>query len=158
LLVAPVSVALRRAGAADAEAIAELWLRSWDAALPTVRRAHDDAEVRAFTREVLVPLRETWVAGLDPTVAFMVLHDGWVEQLYLDPPWRGQGIGAALVALAKRRNPTGLQLWTFQVNGPARRFYERLGFVAVELTDGSVNDEREPDVRYAWTPGSPGIV
>ena len=47
----------------------------------------------------------------------------------------------------------GLSLWTFQVNGAARRFYERHGFTEVERTDGSHNDEHEPDVRYVWQPG-----
>ncbi len=49
----------------------------------------------------------------------------------------------------------GLQLWTFQVNGPAQSFYERHGCRAVERTDGATNEEREPDVRYAWRPGCP---
>jgi hypothetical protein len=43
-------------------------------------------------------------------------------------------------------------LWTFQTNTGARRFYERHGFVAVDETDGSANEERAPDVRYAWRP------
>jgi hypothetical protein len=43
-------------------------------------------------------------------------------------------------------------LWTFQANAPARRFYERHGFGAVEFGDGSGNEEGEPDVRYVWEP------
>ena len=85
-------------------------------------------------------------------VAMMVLAEGWIEQLYVAPDWRGRGLGDRLVALAKGRQPAGLQLWTFQVNGPARRFYERHGFRVVELTDGRGNEELEPDVRYAWRP------
>ena len=56
--------------------------------------------------------------------------------------------GLEPVGLAVR--PDGLELWTFQVNVGARRFYERHGFRAVELTDGSANEEHEPDVRYVW--------
>jgi hypothetical protein len=33
----------------------------------------------------------------------------------------------------------------------ARRFYERRGFVLTEETDGSRNEEREPDARYVWS-------
>ena len=44
-------------------------------------------------------------------------------------------------------------LWTFEGNHRARRFYEQRGFVAVEFTDGSRNEERTPDVRYQWKPG-----
>ena len=43
-----------------------------------------------------------------------------------------------------------IQLWTFQANAGARRFYERHAFLAEELTDGAGNDEGEPDVRYRW--------
>jgi hypothetical protein len=48
--------------------------------------------------------------------------------------------------------PEGLQLWTFQSNVRAHKFYERHGFIAVETTDGSGNEEQAPDVRYVWTP------
>jgi hypothetical protein len=43
-----------------------------------------------------------------------------------------------------------LQLWTFQRNLGARRFYEARGFELVEGTDGARNEEKEPDARYLW--------
>ncbi|MDI3402405.1 GNAT family N-acetyltransferase [Streptomyces cavernicola] len=152
---------LRRAADADAGAVAEVWLRSFAAALPGVRRAHSDDEVRSWFRDFVVPEQETWVAlAADTVVGLLVLGDeggaggegGELEQLYLDPDRRGRGIGDRLVDLAKCRRPSGLALWTFQVNAPARRFYERHGFVAVAHTDGRHNEEREPDVRYVWDP------
>ncbi|MFF4395676.1 GNAT family N-acetyltransferase [Streptomyces sp. NPDC001480] len=146
-------VVLRRAVDADAAAAADVWLRSFAAALPTVVRPRSDDEVRQYFREVLVPLRETWVAeAAGAVVGVMVLQGELLAQLYLDPDRRGRGIGDRFVALAKERGPQGLTLWTFQVNKPAHRFYERHGFVAVEFTDGSGNEEREPDVRYEWRP------
>ncbi len=130
-----------------------MWLRSFAAALPTVRRAHGDDEVRDWFSYVVVPQYETWVAVAEGSiVGLLVLDGGELEQLYLDPSWRGRGVGDRFVALAKQQRPTGLALWTFQVNGAARRFYERHGFTAVEQTDGLRNEEREPDVRYAWQP------
>ncbi|MET9733672.1 GNAT family N-acetyltransferase [Streptomyces sp. NPDC006458] len=147
------TVTLRRAGGADAEAVAEVYLRSFDTALPNVTRPHSDDEVRAYIRDVVVPRRETWVAEAEGAVVGMMVLDGEVvSQLYLDPDWRGRGIGDRLLALAKERSPRCLSLWTFQVNEPAHRFYERHGFRAVEHTDGSGNEEREPDVRYEWRP------
>ncbi|MFF5157109.1 GNAT family N-acetyltransferase [Streptomyces sp. NPDC000348] len=147
------TVRLRRALSADAEAAAGVWLRSFAAALPGVVRPRSDDEVRDYFRHVLVPLRETWVAEADgDLVGVMVLGGGELEQLYLAPEWRGHGIGDRFVALAKKHGPEGLSLWTFQVNTPAHRFYERHGFTAVERTDGSRNEEREPDVRYVWRP------
>ncbi|NRQ31755.1 GNAT family N-acetyltransferase [Nonomuraea sp. NN258] len=147
------NLVVRRATDADAAAVAEVWLRSYTAALPTVRRAHTDDEVRSWFRDVVVPGRETWVATVDgPVVGMMVLGEEDLDQLYLDPSWRGRGIGDRLVDLAKQRRPDGLALWTFQVNVPAQRFYERHGFVAVERTDGHGNEESEPDIRYVWHP------
>ncbi|MFD5471329.1 GNAT family N-acetyltransferase [Streptomyces sp. NPDC127105] len=149
------TVALRRARDTDALAVADVWLRSFAAALPSVVRPHSDDAVRAWFRDVVVPRQETWVAdagGDAGIVGLMVLGDDVLEQLYLAPDRRGHGLGDRFVALAKERGPRGLSLWTFQVNWPAHRFYERHGFVAAECTDGSGNEEREPDVRYVWKP------
>ncbi|QDY79892.1 GNAT family N-acetyltransferase [Streptomyces qinzhouensis] len=146
-------VLLRRAVDADARPAADVWLRSFAAALQTVRCAHDEADVRDWFARVLVPQYETWVAVTEITVTgVLVLHSEEVKQLYLDPNQRGQGLGDRFIVLAKRQRPGGLSLWTFQVNGPARRFYERHGFTEAERTDGRRNDEREPDVRYVWRP------
>lgn len=152
------AVVLRRAvSPADADAAAGVWLRSFAAALPSVVRPRTDDEVYGYFRHVLVPLHETWVAeteaeGGGVVVGVMVLEGEELAQLYLAPEWRGRGLGDRFVALAKERGPGGLSLWTFQVNAPAHRFYERHGFEAVEWTDGGGNEEREPDVRYVWRP------
>ncbi|MFD5698889.1 GNAT family N-acetyltransferase [Streptomyces lasiicapitis] len=149
---ATATVTLRAATDADAAAVAEVYLRAYDAALPTVRRAHTDAEVRDFFRYVVVGRGGTWVAeAAGVVVGMMVLEGEELSQLYLAPEWRGRGVGDRFVALAKERSPSGLSLWTFQVNAPAHRFYERHGFTAAERTDGD-NEEREPDVRYVWRP------
>jgi GNAT superfamily N-acetyltransferase len=87
-------------------------------------------------------------------VGMMVMSGGSLEQLYLRPGWWRQGIGSRFVALAKEHRPDGLELYTFQVNGRARAFYERLRFTAVWLGDGSANEEGQPDVRYEWRPGA----
>ncbi|MEU9325614.1 GNAT family N-acetyltransferase [Streptomyces canus] len=147
------TVVIRRAMASDASATADVYLRSFAAALPTVVRPRSDDEVRAYIRDVVVPSRETWVAvAEEQVVGLMVIAGDLLSQLYLDPDWRGRGIGDRFVARAKERSPRGLSLWTFQVNKPAHRFYERHGFVEAERTDGSGNEEREPDVRYVWLP------
>jgi GNAT superfamily N-acetyltransferase len=147
------AVVIRPAVDTDADAVADVWLRSFSVTLPSVVRAHTDEEVRGWIRGHVIAELDTWVAEVDgQVVGLLTMSRGWLDQLYLLPEWRGHGIGDRLVELAKDRQPEGLELWTFQVNGPARRFYERHGFVAVELTDGRTNEEREPDVRYRWTP------
>lgn len=142
-------IALRRATAADAPAVAELFLSSFHATY-VFPLAHADDEVRAWIRAELIPHSEVWVADDDGRVVGMLaIKPGELEQLYLAPDRLGEGIGRRLVDLAKERSPGGLSLWTFQVNERARRFYERNGFRAVQFTDGD-NEERQPDIRYAW--------
>jgi chorismate mutase len=74
--------------------------------------------------------------------------------LYVDPGHQGEGIGSVLVDLAKSLRPDGLRLWVFQSNLGARRLYARHGFVEVEETDGSTNEEQAPDVRMEWEPSA----
>jgi pimeloyl-ACP methyl ester carboxylesterase len=85
-------------------------------------------------------------------VAFIALSADMVSHLYVAPDWIGRGVGDRLLALAKERRPGGLDLYCFRVNAFARRFYERRGFVPIAFGDGSGNEERQPDVRYAWRP------
>ena len=70
----------------------------------------------------------------------MALSDSMVEQLYVAPDWIGHGVGRRLLDLAKDRRPDGLELYCFQANACARRFYEGHGFVPVAFGDGTRND------------------
>ncbi len=133
--------------------MAELFLASFRSVY-TFPLAHPDEDVVRWIGEELIPGEETWLAESagGPIVGFMALGDGMLEQLYVAPGWTGRGIGGRLVGLAKERRPAGFDLYTFQVNVGARRFYERHGLVVVALGDGSGNEEGQPDVRYAWRP------
>ncbi len=146
---------LRRATLGDAAAVAEVYLAARAAGSPGVAWAHGDAEVRAWIAGFLIPRGGMTVAGEGLVVHGYIAVDGeWVDHLYVHPvSWR-RGIGAGLLAHAKAASPAGLRLWTFQSNAAARAFYEHEGFVAERLTDGSDNEEREPDVLYVW-PGTP---
>ena len=147
---------VRRAGQADGSAAAEVLIRARTAAAAAGTippGVHAEDEVRAWFTAVVLPEREVWVAAAGgDLVGVLVLEDDWVDQLYVAPAATGHGLGARLLDLAKSLRPDGLQLWTFTSNLGAQRFYERHGFVAVERTDGSGNEERSPDIRYAWRP------
>lgn len=147
----------RTARVADASECGYVYLRSRDFGLPEVPYAHPRGDVKRWMADDLVGHTDMWVAELDGVITgFLVLsHDrdgSWLEHLYLDPSWIGRGLGDEALDLARSRCAEGMQLWTFQSNERARRFYERHGFVAEEFTDGQGNEERTPDVRYRWTP------
>ena len=148
--------AIRRGGPGDARAAADLYLRARAAALRTgsiPAGIHDDEDVRAHFASHVVGDCELWVAeDAGALVGILVLDGDFVDHLYVEPGLTGRGIGAALLAVARRERPGGLQLWTFQSNAGAQRFYERHGFVATRRTDGRDNEERAPDVLYVYVP------
>jgi 8-oxo-dGTP pyrophosphatase MutT (NUDIX family)/GNAT superfamily N-acetyltransferase len=141
---------IRAAVVADAPACARVYTRSKAFVMPEVPEPHTETEVAGWMAEVAIPTMDVWVADLDGVVVGQVmLEPGWLHHLYVDPSWMGRGLGDQIMDLVSRRQPRDLQLWAFQTNARARRFYERHGFKEVELTDGSGNEERWPDVRYA---------
>jgi len=60
------------------------------------------------------------------------------------------GAGSQLIDAAKASVIGALELWCFQANERARRFYEARGFSPIRFTEGADNEERMPDVRYRW--------
>jgi GNAT superfamily N-acetyltransferase len=148
-----MEVSLRRAVSSDVAAAAELWVRARHQSAPAIPPpVHSDGDMLRYFSDVVFVDSDVWLAESEDgrVVGVMVLHEGWLEHLYLEAEWTGRGIGARLVELAKGLSPDGLQLWAFVSNAGACRFYERHGFVAVERTDGSGNEEHAPDVRYLW--------
>lgn len=139
----------RPAVVADAGGCARVYVRAKAYVMADVPEPHTEAEIATWIAEQAIPQMEVWVADVDGVVVGqMMLAPGWLNHLYVDPSWMGRGLGDRFIALARQRQPSGLQLWAFQSNVSARRFYERHGFVAVEFTDGQGNEERWPDVRF----------
>ncbi|MFT3872132.1 MAG: GNAT family N-acetyltransferase [Nocardioides sp.] len=143
---------LRPAVAADLPDIAELYLRVRTAVVPAMPpQIHTAEEVHAYVGGWQLDQRDVWVAELRGTaVAFMVVDPGWLESLYVLPEAAGQGIGSALLDVAKRLRTEGFCLWVFESNRPARNFYTHRGLLELERTDGSGNEERAPDIKMAW--------
>jgi len=102
-------------------------------------------------RDVVVPKHETWVATVDNSVVgMMVLGDGELDQLYVDPSWQGCGIGHRW---SNWRNSAARRTGVVDVPGerPGPTVLQRHGFVAVERTDVTATRHRT-DVRYVWRP------
>ncbi len=143
---------IRPATADDVEEIAGLYERSF-ATLDFLPVLHTLDEHRVWFARQLAD-HEGWVWDEDGVRGFIVLPGDELLYLYLDVGWTGRGIGSELLDHAKLRRLGGFTLWTFQQNEGARRFYERHGLVPIEFTDGEGNEEKMPDVRYAWKPSA----
>jgi len=149
---------LRRATHADASALAELFWRVRLESVPHVPMiVHPRDSVEPFVRNVLLTEFEVWLAELDgrPVGFLALMAPDVLGHLYISAQHTGHGLGGRFLELARQRFPDGLQLWAFQSNERAIRFYERHGFVATEWTDGD-NEEGEPDVRMSWGPFAAG--
>jgi putative acetyltransferase len=148
---------LRQARPEDADVLARILRAAMRTAMPWLPELHTPEEDRRFIGESVLPGQEVWVSEHDGVVAgFTALgtrggHD-FMEHLYVAPEHQRRGFGSELMERAKERRPAGFKLWVFQQNAGARAFYERSGLRLIELTDGSGNEEREPDALYEWAP------
>jgi putative acetyltransferase len=144
-------LALRRLVLKDMDTAAAVHRVSFDRALPWLARLHTPAEDRAFYRDQVFKSCEVWGAERQSKlVGIIAFRQDWIDQLYVLPDAQGHGVGSDLLEVAQGAFPL-LNLWTFQRNLRARRFYEANGFVVVRETDGADNEEKEPDVLYRWT-------
>jgi GNAT superfamily N-acetyltransferase len=142
---------IRGATRKDAPAISELFVRARDEMtyLPRIPE-----HVRPLLAGLFLDRAELWVAEEEGerVVGFAGLSGNELTHLYTDPSAQNRGVGRALLDHVKSLRPERLELWVFQKNEGARRFYERHGFELVRLTDGAGNMEREPDALYEWRP------
>jgi GNAT superfamily N-acetyltransferase len=139
---------------ADESAVVGVWHRSGLAAytyLPTWQTMTIETAQWVFAN-VIKPNNSIWVGTLDDrVVAYLAMNGSFIDRLYVDPiEWR-TGWGNRFVNLAKELSPNELKLFTHQENIPARKLYERHGFVAIKFGI-SPPPESAPDVEYHWKP------
>ena len=145
---------IRPGGAEDLPAVGEVHLAARQAAVPAMPPlVRSPEEVREHHARLDLGHRELWVADADGVVGYAGLTEDWLDDLYVHPRSQGRGVGSALLDVVKAERPGGFCLWVFETNEGARRFYRRHGLVELELTDGSGNEERAPDIKLAW-PGT----
>ena len=136
----------------EADAAMAVQRTTLQATLPGLPHPHTAEEDRAWMRNNFARCSVWLAVDRDRIVGVATRSGSWVRKLYVATDRTGLGIGQrlldAMLAEAAADSISTVDLWTFQRNAGARRFYERNGFVAVEFTDGASNEEREPDVRY----------
>ncbi len=144
-----MSTSIRRASNSDAPAVAEVFIAA-RATMTYLPQLHGDDQTREHFAGVVTD-KETWVAERNgDVVGFAVIDGGWLEHLYVHPSRFNTGTGAKLFAQMTSQHPQGFQLWVFQKNAGARRFYESHGCALEKLTDGADNVEKAPDALYVW--------
>jgi len=163
---------IRLAKSADADAIAAVHVRGWQAAY---RGYFPDDFLDGLS---VADRAERWVAWLADAAEGTAVYEtpagivgiasigpsrdsgassatGELLLIYVEPALWRRGVGTALMswatAAAPARDWTAMTLWTIEGNAGARAFYERCGWVH----DGAT--KREPfaghvlsQVRYAW--------
>lgn len=139
---------LRPSTAADASWIAEL--------RAVVLR--DDLE--RLGRYDSVRVRQRFLDAFDPSCTHMIEIDGvdagsialrpdadgavWIEHFYLDPALQGRGIGSGVLAAVLDDAPGQIFRLNVLQGSPARRLYDRAGFV--------VDSEDEVDIFMTRVP------
>ena len=148
-------ITLRSARREDVAAVARIHRLAFFGAMPHMPVLHTPEEDLAYFSEKVLPTSDVWVATFaeapDVITAFIAFDKEWVHHLYVHPHEQQAGMGSALLRLAQASADDALQLWAFQCNRDARRFYEKRGFRVVRETDGADNEEKQPDVLYRWT-------
>jgi len=144
---------LRRYVTADEDAAIELWRETWQSAYPSIDFSARVAWWRERWRNELVPNAAIVIAEkTGALIGFVTVepHSGYLDQLVVAPEHWGTGLGAALIAEAKRIAPAGLDLYVNQDNARAVRFYEKHDF-AIAGTDANAISGH-PTFRMSWRP------
>jgi len=116
--------------------------------LPVLHTVEAD---RRLIENIILKECEVIVAeGGASIVSFLARNGEEIRLFYSHPDFIGSGAGSLLLDAVKQSSVVALELWCFQANARARRFYEERGFRAVRFTDGRDNEEKVPDVRYRW--------
>ena len=146
---------MRQATEVDADAIAAVFSASFRL-LDFLPKLHTVEEDRSFIANVILKECEVTVAEDETGIVAFLAREGKeeVRLLYTRPDRIGSGAGTLLIEAAKASGVAALELWCFQANIRARRFYEARGFRAIRFTDGAANQERTPDIRYRWERGA----
>jgi len=169
----PMDMQYREARASDAESIALLHAESWQFTYRGIMRdeflknnavqnrcVHWKYRLTSTDLNQFVLLAEEgeFTQGFVCVIAKADAQWGaLLDNLHVRPDMKGHGIGTALIYKAGKWvqanfPQSGLHLWVFEANHPARRFYERLGATNQQREIGEVTGGgTAPVLHYVWT-------
>ena len=167
-----MGIQYREAKASDAERIALLHAKSWQCTYRGVlcdefldndvvenRLVHWQQRLKNPEKNQFVLLAEEgeFIKGFLCVIGEADLQWGaLLDNVHVRPEIKGQGLGTKFMHKAStwvQSNfpQSGLHLWVFEANYPARRFYERLGATKEHREVGEVTGGgTAPVLRYVW--------
>jgi GNAT superfamily N-acetyltransferase len=147
---------------ADADAVADVYLRARKELVACAPLVHSDEDVRAWIRRDLIPFGRTTVAVDDGLVIGLLAvsrgpESSWIDQLYLLPEWIERGIGTHLLELARAELPppirssvtSGLDA-SMNVGDSRRSPLEMAPPTRRNVPTSSTSGGRNDDTRSAW--------
>ena len=129
-----MNIVIRRSRSDESEQLIEIWRRSVDATHHFLS-AQDRREIERQGC-VFFPQAPLWVAVTheDRPCALMLLSEQHLEALFVDPDFRGMGVGRQLVMYALGLIPR-LTTDVNEQNAQAVGFYANMGFVVSGRSD-----------------------
>ncbi|MGR7949046.1 acetyltransferase [Alcaligenes sp. RM2] len=132
---------IRHSRPEDGQRAVEIWRKAVDAThdfLSVQDRQEIDAMVCGF-----LPQASLWLAvdETDYPLAFMLLEQGHMQALFVDPDSRGTGVGKALVLHGLSLHPS-MTTDVNEQNEQAVGFYEKMGFKRIGRLP--VDDQGKP--------------
>lgn len=120
-------IKIRQSHPSEGARILEIWRKAVDATHDFLTPA-DRVAIEELVSDFL-PAAPLWLAvdDGDRAIAFMLIDDGHMEALFVDPAHHGSGVGRALVQHGLRLHPS-LTTDVNEQNAGAIGFYEKLGF------------------------------
>jgi putative acetyltransferase len=144
---------LRRYQPRDEDASVALWLRTWQNAYPELDFAARLDWWRERWRNEILPVAEVVIAETDgEMIGFLTVDPRtlYLDQIVVAPEYWRSGVGATLIAEAKRISPAGLDLDVNTDNARAIGFYRRLGFLITSAGKNPISGK--PVHRMSWRP------
>lgn len=145
-----ITVSMRSARSQDMAVCAAI-VNDWIDQTGWMPRVHSREDVVKHYEDDEKMKRNTIVAVDGARVrGFVTLtRDGFINALYVEAASRNQGIGGLLLQRVKRELSPQVNLYVFQANDKAQRFFARHGFVEINRTTGD-NEEDLPDTLMEW--------
>ncbi|PTQ08259.1 GNAT family N-acetyltransferase [Sphingomonas oleivorans] len=145
------TISIRPAIAADFDAVASIWLTSWQS---TGVVLSEEPTLMGLRHRVDVEIIEGWALTVaehqGKVVGFVASKPdaALLDQLFIHIDYQRMGVGSALLAEAQKTMPSGFTLRAATANVGARAFYEKHGLHVVG--EGIHPRLGYPYQNYAW--------